>query len=604
MCGIMAYLGQADAKERVLQGLYALEYRGYDSAGLALRQASSEPYIIRSCGKVQELAEKLQAVDFPATLGLGHTRWATHGPATERNCHPHQSGRVLLVHNGIIENYLELRKDLQAQGYHFSSDTDSEVVAALIDSHYGGDARQALERSLPLLRGSYALAIHFLDQPDALYCAKQASSLVLTEADGLLAASSDILGTAPVSRQFVAMPEQSYARLAEGRIQLYQLGGAELTPLWQEISWDLEQVQKQGHEYFMHKEIHETPDALERSIQPHLYQGGLDLKLSPSLDLSTVKELLIVACGTALHAGMVARHWFEQKLGLPCRTEIASEFRYSPALLSEHCLVLAISQSGETADTLAALRLAREKGARTLAIVNVKASALAQEADAVLYTHAGPEIAVASTKAYSVQLAALYMLTLAIAQAQSLLSPDELAQALGDLRQLPARLRAQLSDEGPYSELGRWLGSKRDAFFIGRGLDYAAAMEASIKLKEISYIHSEAYAAGELKHGTLSLIEEACPVIALASVAQLQEKMRANICEVKSRGAQVLLIADGQFPEAEELADYQLVLAELPADLRIFSLALHLQFLAYHTARNKGLDVDQPRNLAKSVTVE
>ncbi len=604
MCGIMAYIGNKDAKEVVLQGLKDLEYRGYDSAGLAIRNGSNNPQIIRAVGKVDQLVSKVAGQQGSATLAMGHTRWATHGPANETNCHPHQSGKVLLVHNGIIENYAELKAELEGQGYQFTSATDSEVVAALLDYYYQGRAEEALEKALPRLNGSYALAIHFLDQPEILYCAKLASSLILTMNKEEVAASSDILGTAPIHNQFIAMPDRCYARIKPGEIKLYELGNRECELEWQIISWNIEQAQKQGHEYFMHKEIHETPEAIERTIAPRIRQDHLELELPQGFALEDTNEIVVVGCGTALHAGMVAKQWFEQKLAIPCRTEIASEFRYSAALLRKQTLVVAISQSGETADTLAALRLAKSKHAKTLAIVNVKGSAIAQEADAVLYTHAGPEIAVASTKAYSVQLVVLYLLMLAISKAQGKLDSREETRAINSLKELPQVLKAQLQDESEHVALGEWLKEHRDAFFVGRGLDYAVAMEASIKLKEISYIHSEAYAAGELKHGTLSLVEENTPVIAIASVADLHEKMQANICELKSRGAKILLLASSGFPAEQQICDYSLKLAELPADFLVFSLALHLQFLAYYTAKAKGLDVDHPRNLAKSVTVE
>ncbi len=605
MCGIMGYIGSNDGKKAVLEGLHNLEYRGYDSAGMAFLH-NKEWIIEKEVGRVANLEAAVASYQGVSPLAIGHTRWATHGEATTVNCHPHSHGAVTLVHNGIIENYREIAAMLEARGLAPISETDTEVAALLIGSHYQGNPLKTLRACLPLLEGSYAFCIAFADHPDTLFAARKGSPIVVakTEEEGLI--SSDILGTAAYSKEFFAMPEMSIVALSQSDVHVYDYRLHELEPQWETIAWDVEGAQKQGYEFFMQKEIHEQPQAFEQTVRPRIADGLPDLRIDGIDDetLAAVQAVVVVGCGTAMHSGLVGKHMIEQNLRLPVQVEIASEFRYRDPVFLPQTLAVFVSQSGETADTLAALRLAREQGVKTLAIVNVKGSSIARESDYVLYTHAGPEVAVASTKAYMVQLAAFYLLAWRIALVQKRMSREAVKCQLQQFLQLPQQMEELLASTKRMKKTGDLLSEHTDLFFIGRGLDYALSMEGSIKLKEISYIHSEAYAAGELKHGTISLITEEVPCIALATQPALYSKMISNIREVKTRGAYVVLICQADFPQEEGLYDVRFDLPACEERFAPFLAVIQLQLIAYYTSYAKGLDVDHPRNLAKSVTVE
>lgn len=609
MCGIMAYTGAQDAKGIVFRALKKLEYRGYDSAGMAWTDGVTPSFeIVKRVGRVDGLADVAAGSD-KAACAIGHTRWATHGEAVERNSHPHAFGKVCLVHNGIIENYRELAIELKEKygtAYTAVSDTDSEVAAMLINACYQDDPLEALKLALPRLEGSFALAVIFEDHPAEIYCARYGSALLLSRTETEAAASSDILGTTLISPDYLKMPEKSMARLTAGKIELFDFQGKALCQDWKTVAWEQGDSQMQGFEFFMEKEIHEEPKAVRDTLLPRLREGELDFSaegITPEL-FRSIREIVIVACGTAMHAGLVGKRWFEKTLRIPCRVEIGSEFRYSDPILSPETLLIAISQSGETADTIASFKLGRERGVPTLAIVNVRESAITEIADYVVYTNAGPEVAVASTKAYTVQLLALYMLNLYAARARHCLDEASYRKKLRELVEMPDILESLIRSTGDIDERTSAMVPQTSAFYIGRGLDCALAMEGSLKLKEITYIHSEAHAAGELKHGTISLIEDGIPCIALATQPELHAKMRSNIQEVKSRGACVYLIADPSFPHEHDLYAERFDIPQSDPELAPFYAAVYLQMIAFTVSRARGLDVDHPRNLAKSVTVE
>lgn len=605
MCGIIGFTGTLEAKAVVLNGLRELEYRGYDSAGIAYFD-EAQLKELKAVGRVSALAEVTEAVETASHTAIGHTRWATHGEPNLRNCHPHSFAKVTLIHNGIIENYREIAGMLESEDIYPQSETDTEIAALLIGSRYKGNPMKTLQNCLPLFDGSYAFCILFHDRPGEIYVARMGSPLVVSQCDEGTIVSSDILGTITYSKTYFPMPEKSIACLKSDSIHLYDYKGRSLVQAWEEVHWDIEGAKKQGYEYYMQKEIHEEPEALKNTLRPRLQHGLPDLSVDniPDELFTNIDRIVITACGTAMHAGLVGRVWFESYLRLPVLVEIASEFRYANPILDKRSLVIVISQSGETADSLAALNLAKSKGCPTLAIVNVKGSAIARTADYVFYTHAGPEIAVASTKAYSVQLAGLFVLMLRCGMARGTLTADH-ARVLVQKLELVSR---QVEDVLKYEKKVKLdclaLVESPDLFFIGRGIDYALSMEGSIKLKEISYIHSEAYAAGELKHGTISLITKGVPCIALATQESLHSKMVSNIREVKSRGATVFLITNEDFPEYEDLYDTRFNLPLCDPMFSPFLSVVYLQMIAYYVSYGKGLDVDHPRNLAKSVTVE
>ena len=610
MCGITGYVGAREASEVILQGLHTLEYRGYDSAGLAAF-ANGKLAVVKAVGKVQSVEDKVKALGTlcGAHCGIGHTRWATHGAPSDINSHPHGSSRLQIVHNGIIENYAPLRAMLQREGYNFVSETDTEVAAMLIDYHYThtGDRADALLAAMRDIVGSYAIAVLFADCPDTLYAIRKDNPLIVGVGEGENFVASDIAAVLRYTKNYYQLGDLELAIVTKDSVELFD---KEKNPIGHELltaTWSIEAAERGGYPHFMIKEIGEEPEAIEKTLRPRITdmlpcfaEEGLSDQL-----LAGVKSVTFVACGTAMHAGLVGKAVIEKLCRVPVKVEIASEFRYNDPIVGKDDLVVVISQSGETADSLAALRLAKAKGAYTLGIVNVIGSTIAREADNVIYTWAGPEISVASTKAYTVQISLLYLFAIRMALAMGKLTEAE-ARALTKTlyTEMPQIVRDTIALEAQIIDAAKEFSAYEDLFFIGRGMDYALAMEGSLKLKEISYIHSEAYAAGELKHGTISLVTDQMPVIALATVSDLYEKMISNIREVKARGAEVLLITREGAKDAAEEAKRVIY---LPNCLELFSaipLATVLQLLAYHVAANRGCDIDKPRNLAKSVTVE
>ena len=613
MCGIIGFTGSKNAAEVLVDGLAELEYRGYDSAGIACFTAPSAITTIKTVGKVSQLRASIP-FGFTASCGIGHTRWATHGGVTQVNAHPHSCGHVTLIHNGIIENYLSLRDELTATGRTPVSQTDSEIAAMLIDSLYTGDAYQAIRDAAARLEGAYAFCILFADQPDTIYCIRKGSPLVACHSEIGSVIASDMVALLRYSKDYFVLSEDQIACLKPEGITVTTLAGEAVCPEYQTVTWDVSSAQKNGFKHYMEKEIHEQPDALSRTIMPRLSKHtdndccytlpDLSADGIPDSLFENLHRIIITACGTAMHAGMMGKILFERLLRIPVTVDIASEFRYQNPILDENTLVITVSQSGETADTLAALRLARAQGARTLSIVNVKGSSIARESDHVFYTHAGPEIAVASTKAYTAQLSAFYLIAFRAAYALKKLSAADCAHLTSQLLTVVSDIHTVLADKAVTEEIGRHLIKADDLFFIGRSMDYALSCEGSIKLKEISYIHSEAYAAGELKHGTLSLITSEIPVIALATQQDVLAKMISNVKEVRARGAFVILITTEAAVVEEGLYDYRINIPVCEDLFAPFSAAVYLQLIAYHTSYLRGLDVDQPRHLAKSVTVE
>ncbi len=613
MCGIIGFTGYLNATEVLLDGLAALEYRGYDSAGIACFDANGQIKTTKEVGKVAQLrtAADLTA---SASCGIGHTRWATHGGVSQTNAHPHSCGKVTLIHNGIIENYLSLRDELAATGRTPVSQTDTEIAAMLLDSLYEGDAHAAITAAAQRLEGAYAFCILFADQPDTIYCIRQGSPLVACMCDSGAVIASDMVALLRYSKDYFVLPENQIAVLTRDAITITDLEGNTVTPDMLSVTWDVASAQKNGYRHYMEKEIHEQPDALTRTITPRIVKYHEDDTFYTLPDFTAdgipdsvfegVSRIIITACGTAMHAGMMGKILFERLLRIPVTVDIASEFRYQNPILDASTLVITVSQSGETADTLAALRLAKAEGARTLSIVNVKGSSIARESDYVFYTHAGPEIAVASTKAYTAQLSAFYLIAFRFAYALRRQGIEECSAATEQLLSVIPAIRTMLEQKDLFEEISRHLIKAEDLFFIGRGMDYALSCEGSIKLKEISYIHSEAYAAGELKHGTLSLITEKVPVIALATQHDIMPKMISNVKEVRARGAEVILVTTADAIVEESLYDHRINIPAIADDYAPFAAIIALQMIAYHTSFLRGLDVDQPRNLAKSVTVE
>lgn len=605
MCGIVGYIGERDCAEVLLDGLQKLEYRGYDSAGISVLQNGCIA-TCKSKGKLREVRRKLELEGKPeGHCGIGHTRWATHGEPSDQNSHPHGDDRISLVHNGIIENYLPLKSMLEKKGVQFCSQTDTEVIVRLIERNYKGNPLAAIRETLPLLRGSYALGILFADHPDTLYAVRKDSPLIVGTAQDEQLIASDIPAILPYTRDYYLLEENELAVLTKDTVEFFDLLGNPIEKQPRTATWDMEAAQKGGYPHFMLKEIHEQPDAFEKTLHPRIKDGLPDLSVDqiPSALFQKTCRIYIVACGTAMHAGLVGKRLIETLAGIPVEVDVASEFRYRHPVFLPGDLAIIISQSGETADSLAALRLAKEEGVPTLSIVNVVGSSIARESDYVLYTYAGPEIAVASTKAYTVQLAAMDLLGLSFAMSRGM-EQEKVRLLVESLCRIPDALREILADATQLQQIAAHFQNTEDLFFIGRGLDYAVSQEGSLKLKEISYVHSEAYAAGELKHGTISLVTEGIPVVAIATQKPVYEKMVGNIKEVRARGASVLLLCQKESEHASELADF---VVELPTmeDLFLPSLTvLPLQLFAYYMAVLRGCDVDQPRNLAKSVTVE
>ncbi len=607
MCGIIGFTGYLEAKNVLLDGLTALEYRGYDSAGIAFFHNNSIQ-TIKTTGKVSSLRDKVtSSTGMNSSCGIGHTRWATHGGVSDTNSHPHTFGRVTLIHNGIIENYHELELELAVLGKHPVSQTDTEIAAMLIDSLYDGDAVAAIKEAIKRLDGAYAFCILFADEPEVIYCLRNGSPLVACHAKEGSVIASDMVALISYSKDYFVLPEMHIARLTKDNITVMDLDDTVITPKMLHVNWDMTAARKGGYPHFMLKEIHEQPESLRSTIVPRIKNKQLpDFSTDeiPDQVFDNVNRIVIAACGTAMHAGLVGKVMMEKLLRIPVTVEIASEFRYQDPIIDKNTLLITISQSGETADTLAALRLANKHQAKTLSIVNVKGSSIARESDYVLYTHAGPEIAVASTKAYTAQLSCLYLVACHFALIKGTISETDCMRQIEELQSVIPAVEKTLTLADDINKICESLAEKEDLFFIGRGLDYALSCEGSIKLKEISYIHSEAYAAGELKHGTLSLVTEGIPVIALATQSNVYNKMISNIREVRAREALVILITNGDSDVDSSIYDYHIALPKLPDNMAPFTTAVVLQLLAYYTSVHRGLNVDQPRNLAKSVTVE
>lgn len=612
MCGIVGFTGNHQAAPILLDGLSKLEYRGYDSAGIAVRDGAAQAEVIKAKGRLKALVEKTNGgASVPGTCGIGHTRWATHGEPSEDNAHPHCSddGNVVAVHNGIIENYQELKEKLTRKGYKFYSETDTEIAVKLIDYYYKkyeGTPVDAVNHALVRIRGSYALAVLFKDYPEEIYVARKDSPMILGVADGESYIASDVPAILKYTRNVYYIGNLEMARVRKGEITFYNLDGEEIQKEAKLIEWDTEAAEKAGYEHFMIKEIHEQPKAIADTLNSVLKDGQIDLS-EVGLDDDAIKEInqiYIVACGSAYHVGMAAQYVIEDLARIPVRVELASEFRYRRQLLHPKDLVVIISQSGETADSLAALRASKTQGVRTLGIVNVIGSSIAREADNVFYTLAGPEISVATTKAYSTQLIATYALALQFGKVRGTVEEEQYASYISEIQAIPEKIEKIIEDK----ERIQWFASKqansRDAFFIGRGIDYATCLEGSLKMKEISYVHSEAYAAGELKHGTISLVEDGTLMIGVLTQPDLYEKTISNMVECKSRGAYLMGVTTYGNYNIEDSADFVIYIPQIDPHFATSLAVIPLQLLGYYVSVSKGLDVDKPRNLAKSVTVE
>ena len=606
MCGIVGYVGKRNAQNVLLDGLEKLEYRGYDSAGVALALEGGIR-VVKSKGRLAELRKKLELQALAESrCGIGHTRWATHGEPSDVNSHPHSTPRVSIVHNGIIENYGVLKERLMAKGYTFESETDTEVLVKLIDSCYQGEPLQALQAALAKVRGSYALGVLFREEPDTIYAVKKESPLIVGWGEGENFVASDIPALLKYTRRYSVLEEGDMAVVKADGIRFYDAFGK---PVEREVltaDWDMEAAEKGGYPHFMLKEINEQPAAITATVSPRVENGLPDLRIPELSDevLRGIGTIHLVACGTAMHAGMVGKAAIEALARVPAEVDIASEFRYRNPILRPNDLVIIISQSGETSDTLAALKLAKSRGVPVLAIVNVVGSSIARAADHVLYTYAGPEIAVASTKAYTVQMCVLYLFAFRLALARGEQTEAEIRRLTAELLRASEVIKPRLADCEQIKYLASRFVNTQSCFFIGRGFDYSLSLEGSLKLKEISYVHSDAYAAGELKHGTISLITEGVPVIALATQKQVYEKTISNAKETKSRGAKVLLFTTKDAVVPEGVADYVVRLDDYDDLLMPLQLIVPLQLFAYYMAVLRGCDVDKPRNLAKSVTVE
>lgn len=612
MCGIVGYVGNEQAAPILLNGLAKLEYRGYDSAGIAVRDGDKHVEVVKAKGRLKALEEKTNnGLAIKGTCGIGHTRWATHGEPSENNAHPHISDdyNVVGVHNGIIENYQELKDKLVKNGYEFYSSTDTEVAIKLIDYYYKKYEHtpvDAINHAMVRIRGSYAFAIMFKEYPNEIYVARKDSPMILGVSDGNCYVGSDVPAILNYTRNVYYIGNMEIGRLADGNITFYNLDGDEIEKELVEIKWDAEAAEKGGYEHFMMKEIHEQPKAIADTLNSVLKDGKLDLSAVELSDeeIKKISQIYIVACGSAYHVGVVAQYVMEDLAKIPVRVELASEFRYRKPLLDPDGLVIVISQSGETADSLAALRLAKDKGLRTLGIVNVVGSSIAREADNVFYTLAGPEISVATTKAYSTQLIAAYCLAIQFARVRGEITDDVYSTYLEELKTIPDKIEKILEDKERIQWFAAKVANSKDIFFIGRGIDYAVSLEGSLKLKEISYIHSEAYAAGELKHGTISLIEDNILVIGVLTQSELYEKTISNMVECKSRGAYLMgLTTYGKY-EVEDTVEFTVYIPKIDERFAASLAVVPLQLLGYYVSVAKGLDVDKPRNLAKSVTVE
>lgn len=608
MCGIVGYVGKNDCSEVLVSALSKLEYRGYDSAGVAVFE-NEKVNVIKAVGRLKNLEDKMKAERFPkGSAGIGHTRWATHGKPSDINSHPHIGGEhVTLVHNGIIENYRELKEKLQAQGREFYSETDTEVVAKLLDFNYDGDPVKAIEKTLAEVQGSFALGILFADIPNVIYAVRRGSPLIVGVKDEEGFIASDVPAIIKYTKDYYLLEHDEIARISEGDISFTDLKGNKIEKELKTADWDMDAAEKGGYEHYMLKEINEQPEAVRKTVSPRVYHGMPSLEeCSITVEsLKDIRQVFIVACGTAMHAGMIGKYAIEKLARVPVNVDIASEFRYRAPLVGEGDLVIIISQSGETADSLEALRVSKALGAKTMGVVNAKGSSIARESDMLVYTHAGPEIAVASTKAYMVQIAVMYLLSFELAFAKGKVDEAECKRLTAELMAMPEKIAEVIKSADEIShEAAKELIDAESLLYIGRGFDYALSMEGSLKLKEISYIHSECYAAGELKHGTISLITDGMPVIAVATQSDLFDKTISNIKEVKARGAKVLLVCTEGFEVGEDVADTVIRVPATEEMLMPMSAIVPLQLVAYYSSVLRGNDVDKPRNLAKSVTVE
>ena len=612
MCGIVGYTGKQQAAPVLLEGLSKLEYRGYDSAGIAVRDGEKDVRVVKARGRLSVLEEKTDGGrTVPGNCGIGHTRWATHGEPSENNAHPHVSedSSVVAVHNGIIENSQELKEKLLRNGYTFYSDTDTEVAVKLIDYYYKKykvGPIDAIAKCMVRMRGSYALAVMFRDYPGEIYAARKESPMILGLGDGENFIASDVPAILRHTRRVIYVGNLEMARITPEKAEIIDLNGDVIEKEVTEITWDAEAAEKGGFEHFMMKEIYEEPRAIEDTLHSAIKEGTIDISATglTEEEMKSFSSVWIVGCGSAYHVGMVAQYVLEDLAKIPVRVELASEFRYRQPLLAPDALVVIISQSGETADSLAALREAKRQGVKVLGIVNVVGSAIARESDYVFYTLAGPEIAVATTKAYSAQLVACDVLAVALGRARGALEEEKVKELMSDLLSLPGKVERIIEDKERIQWFANKFANTSDVFFLGRGLDYAACMEGSLKMKEISYIHSEAYAAGELKHGTISLVEKGTMVIGVATQKRIFEKTVSNMVEVKTRGAYLCGITSAGNYSMEDTADFVLYVPKSDEHFMATLTVIPLQLLAYYVAVNRGIDVDKPRNLAKSVTVE
>lgn len=608
MCGIVGYLGPKNASEVIVDGLSKLEYRGYDSAGIAVCN-DGELEIRKFKGRLAVLAEDIEKNEMKGNLGIGHTRWATHGEPSDVNSHPHfnMDKTIAVVHNGIIENYMELKEELKEDGVEFRSETDTEVIAHLVDKYYEGNLLDAVYKTVARLRGAYALGVICKDNEDELVAVRKDSPLVAGVGEGENFIASDIPALLKYTRKVYFLENGEVVHIKGDELKIYD---ADRNPVEKEIydvKWDIEAASKGGYDCFMLKEINEQPEGVKNTLERRIDENGnivLDGIHLTKEDLDNINRIYIVACGTAYHAGLLGKNALEKYIKVPVITDIASEFRYSDNFVDEHSLVILVSQSGETADTLAVLRDSKAKGAKILAITNVVGSSISREADEVFYTWAGPEIAVASTKAYTTQITSLYMIALNFALEKGTINREEYLSTIEKMKELPEKIQKVLDNQDKIKETAEKIVSKEHVFFLGRGVDYSLAMEGSLKLKEVSYIHSEAFAAGELKHGTIALIEEGTPVISVATQENLFEKMVSNMQEVKARGAFVASIAQEHNTSVEKVSDEVIYIPNCDDMLVPIVAVVPMQLLAYYVSTMKGLDVDKPRNLAKSVTVE
>ncbi|MBR3679935.1 MAG: glutamine--fructose-6-phosphate transaminase (isomerizing) [Oscillospiraceae bacterium] len=607
MCGIVGYVGTRNCADVLVDALSKLEYRGYDSAGIAVF-ADQQIQIAKSKGRLADLSAKMEAEGKPlGHVGVGHTRWATHGEPTDINSHPHRGGEnVTLVHNGIIENYKKLKEFLISKGRVFISDTDTEVVSQLVDYHYHGDPLAAIAETMKEITGSFALGILFADFPNRIYAVRRGSPLIVGAGENESFIASDVPAILKYTKQYYLLEHDEIAVLSENGTEFFDTAFQPIAKELLTADWDMDAAEKQGYEHFMLKEIHEQPESILRTVKPRI-ENGLPSLAECGITPDKMKEfrnIYVVACGTAMHAGMVGKYVIEKLARVPVIVDIASEFRYREPLIGAGDLIIIISQSGETADSLEAMRLAKKLGAKTLAIVNAKGSSIAREADMLIYTHAGPEIAVASTKAYMVQIAVMYLFGFELALAKGKISEDECRRLVALLLSVPEYIETILARKDETRSIAESLVEAESLLYIGRGLDYALSMEGSLKLKEISYIHSESYAAGELKHGTISLIYDGMPVIAVDTQKALHEKTVSNIKEVKARGAKTILVCGDSYTPETDIADYCFRVPEIDDMLMPMLAVVPLQLIAYYASVMRGNDVDKPRNLAKSVTVE